>query len=512
MNDYRPSRRAWRMMAAIALVIGVIVALGITGPGYTDAYYYFNAGQRLASGQGLTEPYIALTYLNAPESLPAPAHTYWMPLPSLLVALAGGTFRVAQIPFVMMWVGLALLAFWLGARLGGTPRHAWAAGLLTVFCGFYAPYLVLPETFAPFGLAGALSLLMMGLGRVRRDWRLYVVGGALAALAHLTRADGLLLPGILVLVTLWPERDRDYAARARISGVLAGIAGYGVVMAPWMVRNLTVIGTPLPVGGTATMWLRGYNELVSYPPSMSLASFLEWGAGNILASRWEAFTNNLGTFVAVEGLVVLAPLIILAVVRRWRDPLILPVTLYALALHLAMTLAFAYPGYRGGLFHSAAALIPWWMVLGLLGLDDAIEWIARRRRTWRPAQAKRIFTVAVIVIAVALTARSVMGRWGGVDTTRYAALDALLPDNAVVMSNDPAALYYHAGRAGIVIPEAAPEDLRDLLARYDVTHLVLDANHTDSLADVYAGRQTFDFLTPMAQDALPDVLVFEVIP
>ncbi len=49
------------------------------------------------------------------------------------------------------------------------------------------------------------------------------------------------------------------------------------------------------------------------------------GLGNILASRWEAFTNNLGTFVAVEGLIVLAPLIVIALVRRWRHPWLLPV-------------------------------------------------------------------------------------------------------------------------------------------------------------------------------------------
>ena len=41
---------------------------------------------------------------------------------------------------------------------------------------------------------------------------------------------------------------------------------YLLVMLPWFARNLAVIGTPLPVGGTATIWLRGYNEIVSYPP------------------------------------------------------------------------------------------------------------------------------------------------------------------------------------------------------------------------------------------------------
>ncbi len=512
MTPYRPTRRDWLLVGGVALLVGIVVAVGIPGPTYTDAYYYFNTGQRLASGLGLTDPYIALTYLNAPDALPAPAHTYWMPLASLLVALAGGSFRLAQAIFVALWIGLALLACWLGARLGGTARHARAAGMLAVFCGFYAPYLVMPETFAPFGLAGALCLLLLGLGRLREDWRFFGLAGMLAALAHLTRADGLLLLVVLLIVAAWPERGAPYRVRGRVVAGLAGLGGYTLVMLPWFARNLRVIGAPLPVGGTATMWLRGYNELVSYPPSMSLENFLQWGWSNILASRWEAFTNNLGTFVAVEGLVVLAPLIVLALARRWREPLILPVALYALALHLAMTFAFAYPGYRGGLFHSAAALIPWWMALGLLGLDDAVDWIARRRRTWRPAQAKRVFTVAVVGVGLLLTVMSVSGRWGRAADSTYAALGALLPRDAVVMINDPAALYAQIGLSGIVVPDGGPEAVRALTQHYGVTYVVLDRNHTAPLDDLYAGRVTVDFLQPVAQDVLPDLRIFTVTP
>ncbi|MBN2470578.1 MAG: hypothetical protein JXN59_07630 [Anaerolineae bacterium] len=512
MRPYTPSRRDWLLVGGVALVVAAVVAAGIPGPTHTDAYYYFNAGQRLAAGQGLTDPYIALTYLNAPEALPAPAHTYWMPLASLLVTLAGGSFRLAQAIFAGLWVGLALLACWLGARLGGTARHARAAGLLAVFCGFYAPYLVMPETFAPFGLAGALCLLLLGLGRLREDWRLFGLAGMLAALAHLTRADGLLLVIVLLAVVAWPEGGKSYRAGRRAAGGLAGLGGYTLVMLPWFARNLRVIGAPLPLGGTATMWLRGYNELVSYPPSMSLENFLQWGLENILASRWEAFTNNLGTFVAVEGLVVLAPLIVLALARRWREPLILPVALYALALHLAMTLAFAYPGYRGGLFHSAAALIPWWMALGLLGLDDAVDWVARQRRTWRPAQAKRVFTVAVVGVGLLLTISTVSGRWGGAAPSGYAPLGELLPPDAVVMINDPAALYAQTGLFGVVVPDSGPEAVRALVGRYGVTHVVLDHNRTAPLDDLYAGRVTVDFLQPMAQDVLPALRIFAVVP
>lgn len=509
-STWRPSWREYALLAIVAGIVAAAIGIGTIGPGYTDAYYYFNAGERLATGQGLTDPYVALTYLGAPDSLPAPSHTYWMPLASLLAALGGGSFWKAQIPFGLLWIGLALLAFWLGARLGGTRRHAWTAGLLAVACGYYAPYLVTTDTFAPFGFFGALCLLLIGIGRARGDWRAFAAAGALAGLAHLTRADGLLLIGVAILVALLPGA---VGWRRRMLDALAGLAVYLLVMLPWFARNLAVIGAPLPVGGTATIWLRGYDEIVSYPPAMSATRFFEWGWGNILASRWEAFTNNLGTFVAVEGLIVLAPLIVIALVKRWRHPWLLPVWVYALALHLAMTFVFAYPGYRGGLFHSATALLPWWMVLGLLGLDDAIDWIAARRRTWRPGQAKTIFTLAILVIAALLTfvltrARLANQPAGGT-LTRLA--EELLPPEAVVMSNDPAALYYYTGLPGIVVPDAAPEALPGLLERYGVTHILLDENRTAALAPLYDGRMLPAFLRPVEQDIAPGVRVFEVV-
>ncbi|MFC1960177.1 hypothetical protein ACFLYO_05665 [Chloroflexota bacterium] len=520
MKPWQPATKQYVIISLIALVVVNIIALGIPEPAYTDAYYYFNAGQRLATGEGLTDPYIALTYLNAPESLPAPAHTYWMPLTSLLVALAGGSFRAAQVIFSACWLALVLLAFWLGARLGGSPRHAWAAGLLMIFCGYFAPFLVTTDTFAPYGVFGAFCLLALGWGLTRQSWRWFALAGALAALAHLTRADGLLLLGVLGLLAVVPGRwlngahitQRPYW-QCTLFNLGSGVLAYLLVMLPWFLRNMRLVGTPLPVGGTATIWLRGYNEIVSYPPAMNPANFLTWGLPNILQSRWEALLTNLGTFVAVEGLIVLAPLIIIALVKRWRHPLLLPVWIYAVLLHLAMTLAFAYPGLRGGLFHSAAALMPWWMALGIIGLDDVIDWIARRRRTWRPAQAKWIFTGAVIVLAILLTITMTRGRFGqrgGGTLTRLAA--DVLPADAVVMSNDPTAFYYHTGLPGLVVPQAGLDGVQALVTQYNLTHIVLDSNHTLPLAGLYNGTESADFLRLVEQNIDPTSRVFEVIP
>ena len=89
----------------IALLVNGAVAALIGQPGYPDAYYYFNGGQRLLEGHGFSDPYL-WNYLAAPASLPAPSHTYWQPLPSILawrgMRLFGPTFDAAQVPFILI--------------------------------------------------------------------------------------------------------------------------------------------------------------------------------------------------------------------------------------------------------------------------------------------------------------------------------------------------------------------------------------------------------------------------
>lgn len=512
------SRRAYLSMAILALLWGALLAVAIRQPGYTDAYYYFNAGQRLIEGKGLTDPYL-WTYINAPDALPGPSHVYWMPLESLVatvsMAVFGAHFSAAQLPSVLCFAGLVTLAFWLGGRLGGTRRHAWIAGLLVLFSGFFTPFWTTTDTFALYGLIGALALVAMGRGRETGHWHWYGLGGALAGLAHLTRADGVLLILVLLIVIFWPWPTVDWKRAIRCAVI--GIAAYVLVMLPWGVRNMDEIGTPLPTGGMDTIWLRGYNELVNYPPGVSAAHFWEWGAGNILRSRWEALVTNLGTFVAVETWIVLGPFVLAGLWLRRRDPFLLGAVLYALGLHIAMTFVFAYPGYRGGLFHSSSALLPFWASVGLIGLDEGVMWAARRRR-WRRKQAQAVFSGAVITLAVLLSVGVLVSRlsaWND-NGTFYRTVAADVPGDAVLMVNDPAALYYHTGLSGVVVPNADPAVVPEIAARYGVNYLVLDVNWTKPFTGLFLGDETRPFLRLVkvygaeTADRADDRRVFEI--
>lgn len=492
----------------------------IAQPGNTDSFYHFNAAHRLVQGQGLTDPYL-WTYIGLPESLPAPSHLYWMPLTALSAALGmallnqPGDYAAAQLPFTMMFFALAWAGYWLGLRLGGTRRHAWVAGLLTVFSGFFTRFWGTTDTFAPYALAGSLCLVCMGKAAAapQPSVRWYALAGALAGLGHLTRADGVLLLLVGWAVIFWPGRGAAWITRPRLLAAVLMTAAYLLVMLPWFVRNLQGVGVLLPVGGAQGFWYTEYNDLFNYPPEVDPASV---PLGRLLAARWEAFTNNLATFIAVEGFVVMMPLMLVALWRRRRDGFLRGFWLYALGLHLLMTLVFPFAGYRGGLLHSAAALVPWWAALAVLGVDDVVAWAAARRKRWQPAAARRMFSAGLVCIALFLSLY--IGNAGRVPATvprLYPALRALLPADAVVMINDPAQLYYFTGLRGVVLPNAPPEVILEIARRYGVTHLVIEGINEDGRQSGAAPAALWpllytlpDFLVPLPLEAFPAVRVY----
>ncbi|MBZ0302963.1 MAG: hypothetical protein K8J31_24670 [Anaerolineae bacterium] len=529
-------RRERLVFAVLALAGAFLITRGLVGgPPMTDSFYHVNAANRLVTGEGLTDPYL-WTYIGAPDRLPAPSHLYWMPLTSLIAALGmglvnqPGSYAAAQWPFALTLAAAAFVAFWLGERFGGARRQAWLAGILTLVGGFFVRFWGATDTFAPYALFGSLGLVFIGLGIRRRTnrWQtggLWLLAGVMAGLCHLTRADGVLLLIVAWAVILWPFYRVTAQRQADLSGLQRGVAlavvtvGYALVMLPWFVRNIQAVGSPLPVGGTQSIWFMEYNDLFNYPAAASPQSLLAEGPGLFLRSRWEAFASNLGTLVAVEGMIVLAPLMLVALWRRRADAFLRGFWLYALGLHLAMTLVFPFPGMRGGLFHSSAALLPWWMALGVTGLDDVVDWVARRRRHWNRGMAKIVFSGALAAFALLLSLSVGLPRRATGETPPlYTSLANRLPADARVMINDPAQLYYYTGLGGVVLPNAEPRVIPEIARRYDVDYLVLEAVTADGQTSLAASEKLASiltappaFLTEMTID-IPGVRLYAIHP
>jgi hypothetical protein len=487
------SRTASIGVLLLGLVVGAGAAWFVRSPGYMDADYYFATARWLARGHGLTEPFI-WNYLDDPSALPAPSHRYWMPLTSLVaavpLALLRDAFRAGQLPFVLFTAALPLLTARLSLRFRPEARGPLLAGALAAFPGFYLPFFVTTDAFSLYAVLGAAALWSLVAAAQRQRARDWLLAGALIALCHLARADGLVL--------FLPALAAAASARRPLRAMGFLVVGYAVLSSGWWWRNWTLAGAPLPPGPARTLWLLEYDELFIYPAQdLTPARWWSAGLGKLIEDRWWALRTNLTGLVAVNGLVFLLPLMAAGAWAKRGDPLVRLALIYLAGLLAVMSLAFPFPGARGGFFHSSAALMPALWALTPVGLHAVVEWGARHR-PWEPARAYAVFGSAAVALAAGVTIYlfyvRVVGpdpaqpRWSQSERTYRAAavrLGSLDPAPGVVAVNNPPGFYLATNLPAVVIPDGPPQVLHQVVDRYRVDWVVLDANRPEGLAGLY---------------------------
>ena len=529
----RATRIDWVLIALIGLLFQAFWVRQLTQPTYMDAYYYATNGQRLAGGYGFTEM-IIWQFLDDPVGLPAPSHTYWMPLPSILAAAGYALrddFSGAQLLFWLLGGLLPLLAYTISRQLTGQRWQAWVAALFTAVGGYYAAFLGQPSTFAPFAWTGGVCLLALGLAtayqrssdpsvpaarvmrRSRRRWW-WLVAGLTAGLAHLTRADGFLLLLVALLVWFFEARSwwldsrkrrisppldesagRQSQGRSRFLGYLALLMlGYFLIMGWWFARNWLVLGRPLSTAGTQSAFLTTYDDLFAYGRVNDLQGFFAWGWQNILRSRLQGAWLGIQTLVVIPGLIFLVPFILAALVSFYRRTtsrlLIRPMVIYTVALFISAAFVFTLPGMRGSLFHSSVALWPWSTALAAAGIGLSVDWVAARLSHWQPERAKLIFSGLFIIMALLFTFFVSQVRLSpDEDPDAYRQVGAVVPSSSVIMAGNAPALHYYTGLPAISVPNEPVGIVVQAADRYGVTHVMLNENRPRPLADFYQGAE-----------------------
>jgi hypothetical protein len=516
LSRIRPGARtlAWGLFSS-ALAVRLLTAWPLRQPGYADAYYYAVGARQLATGQGFSEPFI-WNYLDPPDNLPHPGYLFWMPLTSILgwlgMALLGDSFRAMQAPFVLASAFLPLVSFGLARDLTGKRKHAFLAGLLALFPGLYAHVFVLPDNFTPFALAGSICLWAAGRGLrdERPGW--FGLAGLAAGFGHLARADGALLLVVALLAALpaasnWHTRrtPQPHEPPARpnnrwknlIAAVAFLAAGYLLVMGPWFVRNWLAIGAPLSSAGSQTLFLTNYDDMFTYGSSPSLQTYLAWGWVAILKSKGQALLLNLQRLWVEDLLIVLLPFAAAGLWRLRRQRLLWPFLVYLPLLFLVMTLAFTFPGMRGGLYHSGAALLPFFFAVTGPGLETILQAAARRFRNWQVTQAWTVFSAGLVALAVFLTlfalwrAGALTGAWNARDQG-YAEIGSWLAtegaQDAVVMVGNAPGFTWHTGHPAIAVPNNPLDTILAVAGHYGARYLVLDSTRPRTTDALYAGE------------------------
>lgn len=492
MRENPNRRRPYVWLFLMVLAVRLLVAALIPEPGYMDTAYYTVQGLRLAEGDGATEPYL-WHYLDAPDSLLHPAFGYWMPVPSLLVApfwAISRTFFAAQVPFAAVSALFAVLGAHIARKITQRRTYFWIAGLLLAFSVYFFPFWTLPETFAPFALFGALSLWAGGQyweeQTTRKRLRWIALAAGASVLAYLTRSDGMLLVGLLLLL---PVLRKDWKAL-----VIAGCVTV-LVVSPWIAYNLTVRGTPLPTEGTQTLWLKDYDDIFCYHCELSLSTYLDWGWQAIVKSKVDALAWNLRTLLVVVGFIFLWPFTIIGGWRLRKTPALVLAWSYLLMLFSAMTFGFSFPGPRGGFFHSAGALLPYVVTAGIVGITRAIAWVGRRRG-WNIPQAQTVFLWGFVLLAMIISGMAAapkLAAWQQANDL-YRRVDAWITahdaQTCPILVGNPPNYWYVTRTPALMVPNEDIGTTTEVAQRYGACRLLLDANHPQPLADFYATGQS----------------------
>jgi hypothetical protein len=471
-----------------------------TAPGYMDAEYYYAGGKNLAEGKGFWQAFI-WNYLDEPEGIPQPSHTYWMPLVSLIAAVGlkiSDTFRAAQAPFWLLAACISPLTVWLGMKLHGRTGWACLGGIFALLPVFYLAYLPTTDAFAIVMLLGG-GIFLTVRWRTRSVWR-FLGLGILTGLMHLTRADGILWFLVVLGFILYEDlTDRGSTHLNRWLHAVVLVAGYLIPMATWYARNLFLWGWFFSPGNSRSLWITSYESTFLYPAK--LINFQTWwaaGLGAILMARLSALSNNLQTLLAVQGSVVLLPFILVGLWVLRRERLILLAVLIWGIIFGAMTIAFPFAGINGSFLHSSAGLQPLFWAVAPVGIDRVVNYWVRLRKI-RSARNFHRFMVLLLVmmcsfLSVGIYTQRVFGSgkvmaWEA-DTRgfqnvvqKFAGLG--IRTNDVVMINNPPGYTLVSGQPSIVIPYGDEKMVLAAAEKYHARYLVLDENNSYLLADLF---------------------------
>jgi hypothetical protein len=380
----------------VALFVRLWFAPQIVFPKPEDSAYYVGVARNLVEGRGLISDAL-WSYQTPPLIVPRPAFEVWLPLPTFLaaipMALFGTTFASSQLSSVVVGAVVSVLAWRLAADVaaerGFEPGRARSLAIGTgLTTAFYLPLILgstVPDSTMPFTafVLGA-CLLMPRIARSPRGARLTdprLIGlGILLGLGALTRNETAWLALIWVGYAWFAARGTTFE-RIRLIGVVGVVAL--VVFAPWMYRNVTEFGSPLPSqAATNALYLTGY-DIFAWNDQPTLSRYLEQGPAALVGVRIQGTLHNLYSVLVILG-VPLSVIGLAAMPWQARGVAVRPLLLISLVIFWFLSLVFPAATQWGTFLHAGGPVHVLVVLSGLLGLDALIAWVGVRRGWTKP--------------------------------------------------------------------------------------------------------------------------------
>jgi hypothetical protein len=502
-------REAWLSAGGVflvALAVRAWAAAQVPFPIPEDATYYWGVARNLVEGHGLVSD--ALWSYATPARDPAtgtfglffprPAFEIWLPLPTLLAAvpmvLLGSTAYAATLPVpVLLGALIPVLAWRIGADLaaerGLPPGRARTLAVGSGLVSAVALPLVLPsallDSTVPFGVA-ALAACVLGTRLLRdprgaqaRDLRLLALGLALG-FAALARNDA-----IWVALTwaglAWWRGPAGRPERARLVLIPAFVAL--IIVAPWLVRDWLVFGSPLPGQAISNAWARTGFEIFAWNNPATLAGYLAAGPAAWVGDRVGGFWHNLVNVLLLPGMPIAAiGLGALPWVARSRSLRLLVVS--AAATFAVTTLVFPVQTTWGTYLHAALPACVLLIVSGLAALDSLLAWVGRRRAWTRPvawlgplfAGAGALLFLGLGIPSYGNNAANTEARYAAL-TSRFAAAGDPLDATVPVIANHPIWVAEANRVPALALPDEPVSSVLEIARTFGARYLVLDGTN-----------------------------------
>lgn len=475
------------VLYGLALVVRLLLVWRFPDPAYPDSFYYVDVARSLFAGNGLTIDFIWIFAevggrIPADPTLPIPSNAHWMPLASLVqlpsLWLLGPTPIASALPFAFIGALAAPMTWAMARDAGARSTVAIGAGLLVAVPLLTMAFMAQPDNFSLYQPL-VLGALWAGARGLKGSTRSFALAGLLAGLATLSRNDGVLVLAALGLAFVW---DRWHQRRIRPSAVVACLALFILVMAPWWLRQLAVFGSISPSTASGkVLFIRDIAEWNSISTPATLDHLLGMGAGPLLLSRIGGLIAAVLIYVTLVAGFILAPFMAIGAWARRRSLDFGPFFAFALLLFGFSTLVSAVHVPGGTFIHSAIALVPHSYVLALEGIALAVTWAAARRPTWRVSEATHVFlgaTVGFAIVAAIGSSLFVHETWAA-SRSKFQRVGAALDEAGAgvadrVMSIDAAGTKYWTGRGGVVLVNDPPETVEAVAGTYAIDWLVLD--------------------------------------
>jgi len=292
------SRFFWGYIVAVTAVAAALRILYLRGfgepvPGIGDAMGYYHMGFGLAEGFGYVW-WADLIFHD--QSNPTAAYPPLYPALLALLRLVGlQTVEVQRYTIAVLGILNVPMIALAGRRLAGPITGGIAATLAAISPAMIA----IDGSFMTEGLyltlfSGALFVILRA--DIELDWRSWGLVGVLLGFASLTRSEGLILAGLIVVPALLVlARGQPWTRLAK--SILAVSIGLAVVVGPWTIRNAIQLDAFIPISQSYKGVLAGANCKPAYDAPNELGDCLLSG---VLAVNIKGL-NEVETFAAFRA-------------------------------------------------------------------------------------------------------------------------------------------------------------------------------------------------------------------